>query len=119
VIRTRYKGGVTQKMRILSPDVATTLNGGINNSVTSITVDSAAEFPVQGAYRIRIENEIMEVTAGHGTTSWTVTRGVDGSTKAAHVDGKPVELLLVHDIVSPLDVKGRGRELEIETVVRA
>jgi hypothetical protein len=33
----------------------------------------------------------MTVTAGFGTTTWTVTRGVNGSTAVAHVNAQTVE----------------------------
>ena len=33
---------------------------------------------------VRIDNEILRVTAGFGSATWTVTRGVLGSTAAAH-----------------------------------
>ena len=36
---------------------------------------SAAGFPTSGSFRIRIEEELLEVTAGQGTTTWTVMRG--------------------------------------------
>ncbi len=69
----------------------TTLNGAINNSQTSITVVSgAAPFPQSAQFRIRIEDEISIVTAGAGTTSWTVTRGAEGTTAASHADTTPV-----------------------------
>jgi hypothetical protein len=68
----------------------TTLNGGIDNVVTTIVVTSATPFPSSAQYRIVIDNEVMLVTAGAGTTSWTVTRGVEGSTAAAHSNGAGV-----------------------------
>ena len=72
-----------------SNNAQTTLNGSINNSVTSITVTSATGFPsVAGQfYRIIIDGEIMLVTAGMGTTSWTVTRGVENTSAVSHSSG--------------------------------
>lgn len=66
----------------------TTLNGAINNSVTSIIVTSAALFPSVSDqfYRIIIEDEIMFVTGGQGTTTWTVIRGAEGTTAVSHAD---------------------------------
>ena len=70
----------------------TTLNGAINSAVTSIAVtDGATGFPAAGSFNIQIDNEIMTVTAGQGTNSWTVTRGVGGSTAASHSNGAGVE----------------------------
>ena len=42
---------------------------------TTITVASAAGFPAAGAYYVRIDNEVLQVTGGQGTTTWTVVRG--------------------------------------------
>lgn len=64
----------------------TDLNGAINNSVTSIVVDSALGFPNPGPFRILIDNEQMQVTGGYGTTTWTVIRAVDGTAAASHSD---------------------------------
>jgi hypothetical protein len=68
----------------------TTLNGAITNSQTSITVASATGFPSAGNYTIQIDNEQLLVTAGQGTTSWTVTRGVNGTSAAAHSNSATV-----------------------------
>ena len=67
-------------------NATTTLNGGINASVTTIVVTSALGFPNPGPFRILIGNEQMQITAGFGTTSWTVIRGVDGTIGATHAN---------------------------------
>ena len=61
----------------------TALNDGtdINSSDTTVTVDDATGIQV-GAY-IRLESEIMKVTAV-STNDLTVTRGVLGTTAASH-----------------------------------
>jgi FtsP/CotA-like multicopper oxidase with cupredoxin domain len=51
---------------------------------TTITVASAAGFPTSGTYYIRIDNEVMQVTGGQGTTTWTVLRGQLGTAPATH-----------------------------------
>ncbi len=73
----------------VGPGASTTLSSvtGINSAQTSIGVTSAAGFPIS-AFRIRIDDELMNVTAGFGTTTWTVTRGVNGTTKASHAAGQ-------------------------------
>jgi len=48
----------------------------------SITVASAAGFPTTAGYYIRIDNEVMRVTAGQGTTTWTVARGATRTSAA-------------------------------------
>jgi Tfp pilus assembly protein PilX len=64
---------------------STTLAAAINASQTTITVSSASGFPASGTFRIRIDDEDMTVTGGQGTTTWTVTRGVNSTTAASHV----------------------------------
>jgi hypothetical protein len=71
-------------------NATTTLNGAINSSVTTIVVTSALGFPNPGPFRILIDNEQIQVTAGYGTTSWTVARGVDGTAAASHLTLAPV-----------------------------
>ena len=68
----------------VGPGASTTLPSAINASQTSITVASATGFPASG-FRIRIDDELMNVTGGFGTTTWTVTRGVNSSAATAHV----------------------------------
>jgi hypothetical protein len=41
-------------------------------------------------YTVRIDDEDMTVTGGQGTTTWTVTRGVNSTTAAAHVTAQTV-----------------------------
>ena len=67
----------------------TTLNGAISSSQTTITVNSYAGFPTS-AFNIRIDDEYLTVTGGFGTNTWTVTRGANGSTAAAHVTAQTV-----------------------------
>jgi FtsP/CotA-like multicopper oxidase with cupredoxin domain len=60
---------------------------------TSITVASAAGFPTTGSYYVRIDAEVLQITGGQGSTSWTVARGQLGSTAAAHANGAVVTAL--------------------------
>ena len=66
----------------------TTLDGGINNSVTTITVVSTAGFPTAG--QIRIESEVITYTGVTPTTFTGCTRGARGSTNVAHSTGVAV-----------------------------
>jgi len=66
----------------------TTLNGGINNSVTTITVVSTAGFPTAG--QIRIESEVITYTGITPTTFTGCTRGARGSANVAHSTGVAV-----------------------------
>lgn len=70
---------------------STTLSAAITTTTgTSISVTSASGFPGSGNYDIMIDSECMTVTAGQGTTTWTVTRNVNGSTAATHSSGAVV-----------------------------
>lgn len=69
------------------------LASGINNSVTSLTLVSASEFPTSGNFRIRVDSEFMLVTAVSGNT-FTVTRGVESSTAVSHSAGAIVSLIM-------------------------
>jgi hypothetical protein len=71
----------------------TTLSSGINSSDTSITVGSNTGYP-SVPYTIIIDpglatEEVCEVTAVAGTT-WTITRGVDGTPASSHDSGATV-----------------------------
>jgi len=58
-------------------------------------VSVAAPAALQGGqFRIAIESELMLVTAGETTTTWTVTRGIEGTTPAAHAAGATVAHVL-------------------------
>ncbi len=72
---------------------ASTLNGGINNSVTTLIVTSAATFPSSGQFRILIGSEIMLVTAV-STNTFTVTRGVESTSAASHSNADAVTQIL-------------------------
>jgi len=60
------------------------LNGAINNSVTTITVDSTTGFPATGT--IDIDSELITYTALTGTTFTGCVRGANGTTAASHLD---------------------------------
>jgi hypothetical protein len=70
--------------------VETFLPAGINDSVTSLTVDSASGYPTV-PFTIRVESEIILVSAKSGTTFSSLTRGFDGTTAVAHSLGAVVE----------------------------
>ncbi|MGB2875569.1 MAG: hypothetical protein WBB76_08865 [Gaiellaceae bacterium] len=74
----------------VGPGASTTVSSAMTASQTTITVPSASGFPTSGNYRIRVDDEDMTVTAGQGTTTWTVTRGVNGTTAATHAAGASV-----------------------------
>jgi FtsP/CotA-like multicopper oxidase with cupredoxin domain len=67
----------------------TTLRAGVNSTVTSLPVTSASGFPPSDPstadnHYVKVDNEIMQVTGGQGTTTWTVSRHALGTSAAAH-----------------------------------
>jgi hypothetical protein len=68
----------------------TTLTAAMNATQTTLTVASATGFPTS-QFTLRIDNEFMTVTGGFGTTTWTVTRGSNGSTAGSHVNAQSVD----------------------------
>jgi hypothetical protein len=73
--------------------VTTTVGGaGIDADDTTLTVAGFAGFPAAAEYRVKIDSEIILVTAGAGTTTWTIKRAQDGTTGAAHAAAATVTL---------------------------
>lgn len=72
---------------------ASTLSSGITSSATSLTLVSATNFPTSGKFRLVIGTELLLCTAISGTTL-TVTRGIEGTTAAAHAGGEVVSHVL-------------------------
>lgn len=69
----------------------TTLSAAIaTTSATTMSVASAASFPGSGSYDVLIDSEIITITAGQGTTTWTITRGARGTVAATHASGATV-----------------------------
>lgn len=64
---------------------SSTLNGGINNSVTTITVASTSTFTASGA--IWINGEYITYSGKTATDFTGCTRGADGTTAASHSNG--------------------------------
>jgi hypothetical protein len=70
-------------------DPSTTLNGAITSGDLALTVTSATGFPGGGNFRIRIDNEIILVTAV-ASNVFTITRGAEGTTAASHSNGATI-----------------------------
>lgn len=97
-----------------------TLNGAINNSVTSLTVISASTFPTSGDFRIVVsDTEVMIVTAVTGNV-FTVTRGAEGTTAVSHLDGATVKQMLTRDGLKKLGsvIHVRDTHANIEALAR-
>jgi len=67
---------------------STQLNGAIDDTVTTVTVDSAMGF-TGGDFRILIDSELMKVTGVSGL-DLTVVRHQEGTSAASHLDDAPV-----------------------------
>ena len=74
----------------VSPPRTTVSAAALSASSTTVRVASASAFPQSGTFSIQIDDEIMNVTAGAGSTTWTVSRGSSGTTAAAHIIGASV-----------------------------
>src|SRR4030095_5029250 len=73
----------------VGPGASTMLSSAMTASQTTVSVASAAGCPAS-EFKPRIDDEVMTVTGGYGTTSWTVTRGVGGTAAAAHAMSQTV-----------------------------
>ena len=92
--------------------IATTTTADPGAGGTTLAVTANARFPQTNNFKVRVELEVMLVTAGAGTNSWTVTRAQDGTTGVAHAIGVAVYQNVAVQRVSPVSekiVSFRGR----------
>jgi hypothetical protein len=88
-----------------STDKTTTTTADPGSGGTTLAVTANALFPSTNGFKVRVMGtsgipEIMLVTAGAGTNSWTVTRGQDGTTGVAHSSGASVWLMEAVQVVT-------------------
>jgi hypothetical protein len=76
-----WGGGITG-------EATTALNGGINNSVTTVTVVSTTGFPATGTFLVG--TELITYSGLTPTTFTGCTRGQQGTTAASHLTGAVV-----------------------------
>ena len=79
---TGFYGGAT--------GLITTLNGAIDNLVTTITLTSVTNFTTSGT--VLIDNELISYTGISSNDLTGCTRGINGTSAASHSDGAGVEL---------------------------
>lgn len=80
------------------PAVAAVAAGGVVGSNSSTTLNTGATFtPGNGNY-IQIRTEVMQVTAGSGSTALTVVRAQNGSSA--------ISTIAVSDVVTPGNIPG-------------
>lgn len=106
-----------------STEVSTTLTADPGASGTTLAVTANAKFPGTNNFKVRVEDEVMLVTAGAGTNSWTVTRAQDGTTGVAHAIGTVVAQVVavqrVEPVVASHQVTYKGRVSTFRTPGRA
>lgn len=73
-----------------------TLSGDITAGATSLTVASASAFPPAGNFTVLVGSEIMLVTGVAGSI-FTVSRGQEGTSPAAHSAGDAVQHVVSAD----------------------
>lgn len=73
--------------------VETTLKNGITSATTVIQVTDPNGFPTVPTFRLRIEDELLQVTAVEGN-NFTVMRGIEGTTAADHDIGSTISGVL-------------------------
>lgn len=67
------------------PAAAAVAAGGVVGSAVSTTLNTAATFTPGNNNYVQIRTEVMQVTAGSGTTALTVVRGQNGSSAIATI----------------------------------
>ena len=85
--RVDVAGGI---MAGMAPAAITELSSAMTSSVATATVASTTGYPSAGT--ILIDNEAMFYTGTTATTFTGLTRGVFGTTAAAHTSGKAVDV---------------------------
>lgn len=85
-------------------NATTTLTGAMLSTDTTLTVASSSLFPQTPQFRILIDSEIMLVTnlSGAGNTTFTVTRGAEGTVATTHSNNANVEHILTAGALNQL-----------------
>jgi hypothetical protein len=97
----------------VNPKTTTRTTATTATQTTAFTVASASGFPSTGNFYVRIDNEVVQVTGGQGTTSWTVARGQLGTTAATHASGAVVTALATDWYAGFAGVPAGSRNLKI------
>ena len=97
----RYDGSSDSGERWSAHYNATALNGAINDSVTTMTVDSTVGFPPNG--RVIIESEVISYTGITATTFTGLTRSATTPAAAAHADNLAVVTYTIPVTVTTFD----------------
>ena len=94
----------TPKFEQYSNDAIANLHAAITSGVTSLVVNGGTgggDFPATGNFRIRVESELMLVTV-RSVDTFTVVRGIEGTTAAAHQANVQVALVVTEESIRRL-----------------
>jgi hypothetical protein len=91
-------------------DAGSSLSASIDDTVTSLTVASATSFPIEGNFRIIIDDEIMLVVNVIGLT-FIVVRAQESTTAAAHSASAGVFHVLTAGALLSRDTDARATDL--------
>ena len=92
-----------------------TLDGGINDAVTTLTLASTAGFPTPSLARpefVRCGTEVIQYRGKTATTLTDCTRGAAGSTAASHSDLAPVVCWIAFETWISATLNGAGATLQ-------
>ena len=76
--------------------IETTLNGGISDSDTTLTLTSSSGWPSSGTVYVKVDNEVISGTIS-GTSITSLSRGVEGDA-AAHSNASTIYLYQINGI---------------------
>ena len=76
--------------KVLTLEEISTLNGGTNTTSTNLSLTSAPDTALAVNDIIQIRYEKVKITGVNSATSFTMERGVDGTTASSHSHGAPI-----------------------------
>jgi len=112
-VEMRYTPRVNAENRILYPKYFATLATALNTTETAVAITETIGISASSKIRMQIDSELMEVTAGQGTTGLTTTRAVDGTTAASHSTGALVTLMGELNVAAVIDPDERNTNLSL------
>lgn len=79
--------------------IATTTTSSLSTTAVSVPVSGLSNFPTMGRFYAQIDAEIILVTNGAGTLSWSALRGQLGTIPATHANGAVVTWLTPDKVI--------------------
>src|SRR5207245_1307376 len=96
-----------------APGCTSTLSGAINNTATTLTVSDGILFPATD-FQIIIDSETIHVATRTGNILSGLTRGVAGTTAAAHSSGATVNAGVFACVQLPMFIGTEGSQVPID-----